>query len=96
MKIEWGPGTDQDSMDQARMVMRHMIECKREGGKVIVGAFDAHPPGTPYIRVEFGIARVLRRCTRQEFLDASIDPESATDVHAPFYFELEITEGLQF
>jgi hypothetical protein len=63
-------------------IMRRRIEC---GGRVIIGTEEALDVGTRIIEVEQGEAVVLRRATREEFVQAS---PVKIEERAPFYYEL--------
>jgi hypothetical protein len=63
------------------------------GHKVIVAA-KVPPAGVTVVSPAGVLVRILRRATRQEFLDEcpTEDRQKAIDHHAPYYYEIEPAE----
>lgn len=68
-----------------------MIEWKAKGFDLVIGATFPLPLGEHIESLGFGAFRAVKRATRQDYIVNSNGVE-ALSVHAPFYYQIELTE----
>lgn len=74
---------------------RRMADWLAGGGRIVVGTNESIEKGVTLGRDGERHVVIKRRATRQEFLDTAPvrnpgEREKAEEVHAPFYFEVEL------
>lgn len=77
-----------EMMESFRAGVKQMADVLASGGRIVIASNDQIPDGQTVLQDGERHLSVLRRATRQEFLD--IAPGDSAQMRGRFYYELEL------